>query len=1025
MRIRPMRGAAALLLAGVAGVLPAAGSTPAMRATWTLESDRVFQRIAAPEAEDATAMAQDDQGYLWVGTQSGLLRWDGYRFRSYALDPATPGALPDNFITALYIDVRSRLWVGTNAGGLARYEPEKDGFTVVPLRLEGGPDTNVSAITADGTGGLWVATGRGLVHVDGSTGRAEPLQDPALHGAQARVESLLRDRQGTLWAGTRHGLLRRPQGAVAFLSMPLPAPGVASPVVSALLEDSAGRVWIGTREHGAFVVGTGKHTVTAVRDPDAGNVLATDSIASIAEAREGEIWLGTLADGIVTIDAQHGQARRERHDDAQGTTLTNDRILCLYRDHAGLMWVGGTNALSRYNPGQGAIGTYYGGSGRYRLLGDGSIPSVMAQPDGRVWLGLDVGGIEILDPAGGRVGQVPAVAQHGEHALPPNSVTAMARAPDASVFVGTTVGLFHVDASGRRVQPVDLQTRGGASDVWTLYLDGTHLWVGGIDGIWELDLAVAGAPAVLRHLDSELGDPRVTALQPGTGSVLWIGTRSGVARLDRATGAVQRLPIDPLEQTALPGGAISSLLIDRKGRLWVGTYGRGVQVQAGTDSGGRLRFRRLSTRDGLPQNSVDMLLADAQGAIWVSTDDGLAHIDPDRLAIRAFRAEQGVGIRGFWAGSGAVGPSGELLFGGINGLAVIHPDRLLPVQGAPRLVITEAHVGGKPVASQVLLSNQPLPIDARDRSLMVEFAALDFADPDHQRYSYRLQGFDTDWVSTPTSRRLASYTNLPAGDYTLQLRVAGPDGEWMAPLERAVHVAPAWYQRGIVRAAGALVALLLLLGLVQLRTLYLRQRQRELQRLVAERTAELERRGVELRHSQEQLEKMAYFDTLTGLPNRRMFNDEMRRLIARTLRGQGGFALLLVDLDGFKQVNDVDGHDAGDALLVAVAERLQTLVRENDRVARLGGDEFAVLLPDAGADEGISATCARMLARLAEPLALSGRVVQATASIGVALCPQQGTTADALYKSADLALYEAKRAGRNAWRWRLDEALRA
>ena len=194
---------------------------------------------------------------------------------------------------------------------------------------------------------------------------------------------------------------------------------------------------------------------------------------------------------------------------------------------------------------------------------------------------------------------------------------------------------------------------------------------------------------------------------------------------------------------------------------------------------------------------------------------------------------------------------------------------------------------------------------------------------------------------------------------------------------------------------------------------------------MAERTAELEQSHDELRRSQEQLQQMAYFDSLTGLPNRRMFNDEMRRLIARSMRGQGNFALLLVDLDGFKQVNDVDGHDAGDALLVAVADRLRALVRETDRVARLGGDEFAVLLSRTKDNNAIEASCSRMLASLALPLQLGDRVIQATASIGVAVSPEEGATADELYKSADLALYEAKRAGRNAWRWRMSEDMAA
>ncbi len=1000
-----------LLLGILAGVVSAHGADAL---PWEIEGDRLF--LAAPESNGATAMAQDSQGFLWVGTQGGVMRWDGYRFRTYEPDPGTPGALPDNFVTALYIDVRGQLWVGTSAGGLARYEPDTDGFTVVPLAVKGAPEFNVSAIISDGTGGLWVGTGRGLMHVNAMTGRAELLQDAAFQGQQARIVSLLRDRQGTLWVGTRHGLLRRAQSAVSFSPYPLPASDAPFPVISALFEDSAGAIWIGTTHHGAFVVDKDSVQPRVVQETGRVNALATDSVSAIAEARPGEVWIGTTATGLVSIDTATGRTKRERHDGAQPTSLSNDVITCLFLDRNGLVWVGGASTLSHFDTRQHTISTLYGGSQPRRIVNDNSVESLLAMPDGRIWLDLDEGGIEILDPAHKTYTRL---APEESPALAKGVLTTLGLAPDGTVYLGTTNGLFHASADGRHIKRLDFGTRNVTDRVERLYFDKDRLWVGGDDGLWELELVPNADPVLRQHLAAELGDPRVCVIGAGKGSILWIGTKSGLVRLDRASGALTRLPADSLDPKALPGGMISALLLDRQQRLWVGAFGRGIQVEDGVDAQGRMIFRRITTHDGLPQNSVDMLLMDAKGSVWASTDDGLAQIDPATLAVRAFRAEQGAGLAGHWVGAGTIAASGEIIFGGIGGLTVVHPEQPASANTVPHLTITEARVGGQPVPAGVLAAGQPLQITARDRSLFVEFSALDFTDPKHQEYAYRLVGFDADWVSTPNSRRLASYTNLPPGDYTMEVRVSGPDGRWLPPLQRAVHVQPAWYQHTGLRIAGGIVAIMLLVGLVQLRTVYLRRRQRELQRLVAERTAELELRGVELRRSQEQLEQMAYFDSLTGLPNRRMFNDELRRLIARSLRAQGDFALLLVDLDGFKQVNDLDGHDAGDALLVAVAERLKLLVRETDRIARLGGDEFAVLLPRSTDDGAIEATCLRMLASLGEPLCREGQTIRATASIGVAVCPQEGTTADDLYKSADLALYEAKRAGRNTWRWRL------
>jgi diguanylate cyclase (GGDEF)-like protein len=212
------------------------------------------------------------------------------------------------------------------------------------------------------------------------------------------------------------------------------------------------------------------------------------------------------------------------------------------------------------------------------------------------------------------------------------------------------------------------------------------------------------------------------------------------------------------------------------------------------------------------------------------------------------------------------------------------------------------------------------------------------------------------------------------------------------------------------RIALTLAALALVAGLVQARTVYLRRSQRDLERQVVQRTAEL-------RESQRQLEQIAYEDTLTALPNRRMFTEEFREMLMLARLQNQRFALLLIDLDRFKQINDSRGHDAGDALLIEAAIRLQAAVRKSDCVARLGGDEFGVLVPQNPAATDIESICHRIIESFVMPVPVTGVEVKSSASIGVAVFPDHGATLDSLYKSADVALYEAKRAGGNIWRW--------
>jgi diguanylate cyclase (GGDEF)-like protein len=483
-------------------------------------------------------------------------------------------------------------------------------------------------------------------------------------------------------------------------------------------------------------------------------------------------------------------------------------------------------------------------------------------------------------------------------------------------------------------------------------------------------------------------------------------------RLDLETGSIERILPEPADPYGLAAGYITSVLTDSRGRVWVATFGGGVNVLESRDSRGRPRFRRLGIAQGLNNDNADMLLEDSRHAVWAGTDDGLAVIDETTFAIRSFKRAEGLPITSYWVGSGASTGEGEMLFGGMGGLTVVRPERVERWSYQPPVAITEIRIGGKPrlVSAPRDLSN-PLVVRPEANSVAVEFSALDFSAPERNRYAYRLEGFDTAWIDSESAHRVAAYTNLPPGDYTLRLRGSNRDGVWSeTTLSVPIRVLPAWFQTVTFRVFLALAAIALVAVLVQGRTIYLRRNQRDLERQVVERTAEL-------RESQRQLEQIAYYDTLTALPNRRMFTEEFRQciLLAR-LQGQR-FALLLIDLDRFKQINDSLGHDAGDALLIEAAIRLQAAVRKSDCVARLGGDEFGVLVCQNPAASDIEHICQRIIEGFLMPVRASGAEVKASASIGVAVFADHGATLDSLYKSADLALYEAKRAGGDTWRW--------
>jgi len=972
---------------------------------WTSLTHTAFKHHLEPELGGGTVFAQDHSGFLWIGTQSGLVRWDGYRSRLYTSDPDRPGSLPDNFVLDLHVDRRGVLWVGTSAGGLARYDADTDRFHTYPSGPEGMGERRAAALADDGAGGLWIGTGTGLVRLDAQGRFSRPAAERFPPGD---IEALVSDRGGRLWIGTTGGLLLADGGASAH---PFALGGGKPPSIETLYQDSAGRIWIGTRSNGAFVVEPGATAAQAVRESGAVSTIGHERVMSVTEAGNGEVWLATegAGGGIVAVNPTHGSTRRIRHQPDVTDSLHDNDIYALFRDRSGMVFAAGMLAMSQHDPQPHAVTTLRntGTASAERM----SVPSVLVHPNGRVWMAVSGGGIDIVDPVSGLVAKVNPGNQSGG-ALPNGRVLSLAAAPDGSVYIGTRLGLYRSDADGKQVRRLNIPGRAPNLPVYALRFAGDVLWLGGLDGLWGLASAQADTLRLVRRESTRLGDIGVKAIFPAPDGDIWIGTRTGIARVDMRGGQVELLPTDATDPTRVGPGYLSSIIMDKRGRLWFSSFGVGVLVLERTDSSGRRWFRRLGKAQGLRDTSVNALLEDAAGVIWASTDAGLARIDPDGFAVRLLGAAEGVHVNTYWTNSAVKSAHGELLFGGLSGLTVLRPAEMAAWDYRAPLAVTRLIVNDKEAPAARLNQAAPPAVeitpDGSERGFSLEFAALDYSAPERNQYNYRLDGFDPGWRHVDAASRRISYNNLKPGNYTLELRGSNRDGLWSPTLTLPVRVLPAWHQRDWVRLLAVAALLALVAGLVQARTAILRRRQRELEAMVQVRTAELEA-------TQAQLQHLAYADPLTGLPNRRMFNDEMRHLSAQALRGVEGFTLVLIDLDHFKQINDTLGHDAGDALLVATAGRLAASVRGVDRLFRLGGDEFAVLLSQTSEVALIDAICERIVHSMREPVPYFEKAMCVSASVGAAPFTARTASLEELYKTADAALYRSKARGRDTW----------
>jgi len=888
------------------GCMAASWAASAGAPAWTQGSSRVFRHAVAPSLESGYALAQDPLGFIWLGTQSGLVRWDGYGAREYLADPTTAGNLPDSYVRTLLVDRMGALWIGTKSGGLARYDPGTDAFLTVP-DPGGIVGQDIAALAQRLPAGLWVASNRGLAWLDPASGRLTAEALPANVGA---IQAVIVTRDGSVWLGSDHGLWSRGPAQAEFVPVALARPSGPGPIsVLRLLEEKSGRIWVGTHLHGTFTVEPGAGRATPLRGT--GNAdMGADTVYALADAGNGEIWIGTYGAGLVRVDTASGNQQRERHDPARSTSLLDDDVAALMRDRTGTMWIATAYGLSIYDPRFDGVTTLHGGPGR--LVHDANVPAVLAVASGQVFLATGAHGLEILDHAGGPPKVLRSDPHHPATSLPRARVIAMADASDGSVWIGTQGGLYRASGDGRQVQRISVPGRAASADVWALQLDGPTLWVGGSDGLWELDASRPAHVVTKRHVDRELGHVRVLTL--GSAHELWVGTNGHVFRLDRSQGEFQELPTDPKNPRALPGGLVSGLVVDQTGRLWVGTLGLGIQVQTGHLPGGQPLFRRLTVQDGLPNNGVDALVRDADGQIWASTDDGLARIDPSTLAIESIRAAQGAGVTTFWTGAATRTQDGTLMFGGEGGLLVVHPRRL-PRVDAPleSPVVTAASVGGKSIPAAQLASSGETLVPASAPRLQIEFASLAYGEQEQLRYAYRLEGFDNAWNETPSRSHLASYTKLPPGHYRLQLRVARQVGDWSAARQIALRVEPRWFEREEVHVFGLFAALTMAWGLHLWRLRDAARRQAQLEQQVRQRTTELEQSRTQIQ--------------LLSIHNAHSLEQERTR-VARELHDEMAqqLAALRIEVSLLRRFSK-SSRDGEDLPVQDLVDRVDTIIR--------------------------------------------------------------------------------------------------
>jgi signal transduction histidine kinase/ligand-binding sensor domain-containing protein/CheY-like chemotaxis protein/HPt (histidine-containing phosphotransfer) domain-containing protein len=822
MNIAGFRSCWAAAALGLLAASGAAADSPALVLEHLTASDGMPQSTV-------NATLQDSQGFVWIATEDGLVRYDGHDLVRYA-SSRSADALPGNFIRAIVEDAHHDLWIAIKDSGLARWNRKTDGFTVYrhdaskPASLAS--DT-IRTLLVDPRGRIWVGTyDAGIDVLDPASGRFEHFHhDPANPNSLGdnQIFTLMLDRSGAIWAGTAAGLDRWQPERSAFVHFQHDAKDPASldgAEVSQVIEDQTGALWVGMFDGGLARVDHGGRVLERFRhDTKVASSIVSDDVRAVLEDRMGHLWVGT-PEGLDLLDRSTGRFSHYRHDETDAGSLSDSYILSLYQDSAGLVWIGTREGgVSRWNPRSWELGAH-----RPDWLVGKLVMSFADAPGGKVWIASMGGGLVRFDDATGEAVDVDRIVGHA-NALGDRRVMSLRSGRDGTLWIGTMAsGLEKLTAKGKlefiRPRAGDAHSVSAAGIMTVFEAHDGSIWIGTYGGganvldpatgvIRQLPYGTTGTATVAGAVSAE----NVSAIAEDLQGNLWFGTDGGGLDLALADGTVIKVfRHDPADPTSLPSNSVYGLEIDGDGHVWVATGGGGLaQVIGSAASPNGIRFQVVSREEGLSSDTIYGVLSDSKGNVWLSGNAGLMRFDPQTRAVKTYHREQGLQGEEFNLNAAYRLRDGRLCFGGAGGFDIFDPSRLTDNTHAPRVALTGLDVLGVPVPSTTpywLLDR--IAVNYQASIVSLDFGALDFTSPKRNRLAYRVAGLSDRWIDLGAQHRV-TLTNLDAGDHLLEVRAANADSVWSdPPLRLIVHRNPAPWRSPWAYAAYALAALLFL-----------------------------------------------------------------------------------------------------------------------------------------------------------------------------------------------------------------------
>lgn len=800
---------------------------------------------------------QDSRGYIWLGTQNGLNKFNGYVFTVYTHDPSDSKSIANNWIYSITEDKFSDLWIGTK-NGLVKYDRSEDRFIRVEYNTPFG--NQISRYVYDVKCSI---DGHILINTPPVLSVCDPASNTFLHfksslPADESVKDfnipLLESKDGRIWVGSSTGLsVFNPATSdfTVFKSTSEADSGSTHHDISALYEDVSGNIWVGSQNGLSLIPNKKSIFYYLFSDNRSSNFIGNNFVRAITGDKSGNIWIATEGSGLNRLEFRQNRiVNREKFDDSN-SSLNHNICLSLYIDNSNNLWIGTLSGVNKTDLKPRSFNLIRNSDSPNSVnLSSNVIASVYRDSSQLIWIGTWGQGLNLFNRRSGEV-KVYRAAESGKYHIPNDYVHAIFEDNKHDIWLGTRDGIvvfnkkmqnftrpsqyFNGEAlpgfEGVRINMM-IQDRSGA------------YWFATNEGVYKLDrkqnkvLHYQANAEPLYRISANL----VYAILEDSEGLIWIGTINGLDLIRPDNEDIIHFRKENNGLNTLSDNFITALCEDKHGDLWIGTHSHLNRY-----SKERNEFSYYGSKEGFPGNLVYSILKDKNESLWFATSNGLCRFDETNRSFVKYQTEDGLQGREFNLRASFMSEDGEMFFGGMNGLNCFYPDSISENPFVPAVAFTSAYKISNGINIPFNLENSPqIHVYFGENTFTVEFAAMEYTNPSKNSFAYMLEGADNEWIYIGT-RNFVTFSNLPSGSYTLWVKGSNNDGHWSEKaISIPVIVHPPWWWSNVAIISYALLAIAGILVFVRIRERSLIRGKKLLEEKVELRTILIEKQKTEI-----------------------------------------------------------------------------------------------------------------------------------------------------------------------------------